>query len=106
MTTPIPEAAVEAAARVLFWHADNTFDEVPEDHQNRVTAMEDALEALTAARPLMEAETTALDAVIEYVSHTIRDPKYGHRAEWLAMNLHPDHLRRIAAATIAERTQR
>ena len=104
MTTPIPEAAVEAAYFEDCGHAPTPKVIASEDYE--VTFRSYARTMLTAARPLMEAETTALDAVIEYVSHTIRDPKYGHRAEWLAMNLHPDHLRRIAAATIAERTQR
>lgn len=36
------------------------------------------------------------DAVIEYVAMVISDPKYGHDAEWLRLNLHPSHLRQIA----------
>lgn len=57
----------------------------------------DALEAALAARP---APVVSAEAVIEYVARVINDPKYGHDAEWLRLNLRASHLRRIAALGI------
>lgn len=40
--------------------------------------------------------------VSEYVTQVINDPKYGHDAEWVRLNLRREHLERIEAAHDAE----
>ena len=120
MTTPIPEAAVEEAARALrdiASQVDETSDDLPEDYiseacviAGKVTCIHGSPEllaraALTAARPLMEAE--ALSAWADYFDHYDdgpgRDPLTASKAAQLLRRPRPFG---IAAATITERTQR
>lgn len=105
MTTPIPEAAVEAAARAIFnaekGHGlalDATYDSALVVDQELRRRM--ARAALTAARPLMEAEAKA--------------EAWDEGADWHHRANPVERIRRLTvgqgnpyrAATIAERTQR
>lgn len=107
MTTPIPEAAVEAAAEGMYneWRERNpgslTWETDADWRKNEFRRA--ALSALTAARPLMEAEDKAdvWDECLRAIAWAeVKAAKAGDAYEYVRAN-NP-----YRAATIAERTQR
>lgn len=93
------EAAVQGVAWALIEDDTDTSDRgVSEEHYaERVADARRMLPALIEREPAVVDDAT--ERVIAYVSQVIRDRKYSHDAEWMRLNLHPEHLRRLAALT-------